>query len=70
MQDVDLHLLTLALKTASETLKNTLLSCISKRAAQNVREEIEFLGPVKLSEIDAAQTQIIETARSSRRKVK
>ncbi len=63
LQNVDSRSLTVALKGASEKLTNKLLSCISKRAAENVREEIEYLGPLKLSEIEAAQMQIIEAAR-------
>lgn len=60
LQTVDLHTLTVALKTAPESLKERLLSCISKRAAQTVREEIEFMGPLKLKEIEAAQSEVID----------
>jgi|GEM_PF-178633 len=63
MQEIDMRTLTISLKTASETLKGALLSVISKRAAESVREEIAFLGPLKVSEIEAAQNQIIETVR-------
>lgn len=63
LQQADMRTLAVALKTASEKLKNTLLSCISKRAAENVREEISFLGPLKLKEIEAAQAQIIDVVR-------
>jgi flagellar motor switch protein FliG len=40
-----------------------LLSCLSKRAAESVREEITFLGAVKAKEIEAAQTQVIAAVR-------
>jgi flagellar motor switch protein FliG len=63
LQDVDMRLLAVSLKTASEKLKKTLLSCISKRAAENINEEISFMGPLKVSEIDAARAQILETVR-------
>ena len=63
MQEIDMRTLTISLKTASETLKGALLSVNSKRAAESVREEIAFLGPLKVSEIEAAQNQIIETVR-------
>jgi flagellar motor switch protein FliG len=63
LQDVDMRLLAVALKTASEKLKKSLLSCISKRAAENISEEISFMGPLKLTEIDAARSQIIDTVR-------
>lgn len=63
MQAVDTRTLTIALRAASEQLKGTLLGALSKRAAQNVREELEFMEPVKLKEIETAQTEIVEAAR-------
>ena len=63
LQDVDTRLLAVALKTATEQLKKALLSCISKRAAENINEEISFMGPLRVSEIDAARSQILETVR-------
>lgn len=63
LQVIELSTLTVALKTASEGLRSKLLACISKRAAEEVREEIEFSGPLKLREIEAAQLQIMETVR-------
>lgn len=63
MQEVDMRTLTVALKPATDALKQALLSTISKRAADNVREEISFLGPLKPAEIEAAQGQIIDTVR-------
>jgi len=60
---VDFRSLAIALKTASATINTKLLSCISKRAADNVREEISFLGSTKRSQIEAAQMEIIETVR-------
>ena len=63
LQIIDTHTLTVALKTAGESLKNKLLSCISKRAAENVREEINFMAPLKASEIEAARSSIIDTVR-------
>jgi flagellar motor switch protein FliG len=63
MQAVDTRALTVALRAATEKLKETLLAALSKRAAQNVREELEFMEPVKLKEIEAAQLEIVEAAR-------
>jgi flagellar motor switch protein FliG len=63
LQEVDFRSLAVALTTAPAMLKNKFFSSISKRAADNVREEISFLGQVKASEIDAAQMEIIETVR-------
>jgi len=63
LRDVDMRLLAVALKTAPEKLKKTLLSCLSKRAAENILEEIGFMGPLRLTEIDAAKGQILDTVR-------
>jgi flagellar motor switch protein FliG len=60
LQTVDTSTLTVSLKTAGETLKAKLLSCISKRAAESIREEMNFMGPLKLAEIEAARSQIID----------
>jgi flagellar motor switch protein FliG len=62
-QNIELSVLTVALKGANEKLTNKLLSCLSKRAAESVREEISFLGAVKLRQIEGAQAQIIEAVR-------
>lgn len=63
MQVVDSRTLTVALRAANEKLKNTLLSAISKRAADNLRDELEMMEPVKLKEIEAAQMEVVGSAR-------
>lgn len=63
LREVDMRDLALALKAASEKLKTALLNCISKRAAETVNEEIAFMGPVKLRDIESAQMRIIDSAR-------
>jgi flagellar motor switch protein FliG len=63
MREVDIRDLAVALKTASEQLKKTLLGTISKRAAETVLEEMSFLGAIKLKEIEAAQMRIIDVVR-------
>jgi flagellar motor switch protein FliG len=42
---------------------SALLACISKRAAETVNEEMSFMGPLKLKDIEAAQMRIIEVVR-------
>jgi len=64
LRDVDMRDLAIALKTASEKLKTLLLSSISKRAAEGVREEIAFMAAVKPRDIEAAQQRIIDAARA------
>jgi flagellar motor switch protein FliG len=63
MRETDMRDLTLALKKASEALRDSLLSAISRRAAETVQEELAFLGHVKLREIEAAQFRIIDVVR-------
>lgn len=63
LREVDMRDLAVALKTASEQLKTRLLSCISKRAAETVLEEMSFMGPLRLRDIEAAQVRIIEVVR-------
>ena len=64
LRDVDMRDLALALKTASEKLKTLILSSISKRAAEGVREEIAFMAAVKPRDIEAAQQRIIDATRA------
>jgi flagellar motor switch protein FliG len=63
MREVDIRDLAVALKTASEQLKTTLLGAISRRAAETVQEEMSFLGSIKFKEIEAAQMRIIDVVR-------
>jgi flagellar motor switch protein FliG len=63
LQSVETRALAVALKSAPEKLKNTLLSCLSKRAADNLKEEMGFMGALRLTEIEAARAQILETVR-------
>jgi flagellar motor switch protein FliG len=55
--------LTLALKTASEPLKNKILTNVSERAAAMIQEDLEVMGPVRLSEVEEGQQKIIQIAR-------
>ncbi len=55
--------LLLALKTASDTLKNKIFSNLSQRAAEMLKEDMEVMGPVKVVEVEQAQRSIIKTAR-------
>jgi flagellar motor switch protein FliG len=53
----------MALKGASEELKEKILSNMSKRAADLLREEMEYLGPVRLSNVEQTQQQIVDIVR-------
>ena len=63
LRSVDTELLILALKGADEPLQEKLFSCMSKRAAANIMDEMEALGPVRLTEVQSAQKEIINVAR-------
>jgi flagellar motor switch protein FliG len=63
MRETDTHDLAVSLKKASDKLKTMLLSCISRRAAETVQEEIAFLGTVKSREVEAAQQRIVAIVR-------
>ena len=63
LREVDMRDLAVSLKTASDKVKAALLASISKRAAETVNEEIGFLGPLRMREIEAAQGRIIDAVR-------
>ena len=63
MREVETELLVLALKGAEEALRDKLLGCMSTRAAANIRDEMDAMGPVRLTEVQEAQKQIIAVAR-------
>ena len=62
MKQIDTSQLSLALKTASPPMKEKFFANMSERAAQIVREEMEFMGPVRLSDVEFAQEAIVRKA--------
>ena len=60
---VDRKVLTIALKGTSEQLRNHILSCMSQRGADMLREDMEALGPIKIKEVEQSQQQIIALVR-------
>jgi len=63
LRGLDTEDLVLALKGADEPLREKLFACMSSRAAANLQDEIEALGPVRLTEVQEAQKRIINVAR-------
>ena len=55
--------LSLALKTTTEALKEKIFKNMSQRAVQILKEEIQTKGPVKLSDVEKAQQNIVKVAR-------
>jgi flagellar motor switch protein FliG len=64
LREVDVKQLALALKAASPDLKAKILGTMSQRAVAGLKEEIEFLGPVKMRDVEAAQTDIVSKVRA------
>ncbi|MDR0665014.1 MAG: flagellar motor switch protein FliG [Helicobacteraceae bacterium] len=61
LRSVDKKELTLALKTASDPLKDKFFSNMSQRASDTMREELQYLGAVKVREVEAAQRKIVDS---------
>ncbi|MFO7653903.1 MAG: flagellar motor switch protein FliG [Candidatus Krumholzibacteriia bacterium] len=64
LKEIDGKELTLALKGATEEIKEKIFDNMSKRAALGIREDMEYMGPVRLSEVEEAQKRIVEVVRS------
>ena len=63
LKEVDNDELSLALKTASEELKEKIFTNMSERAAGLIKEDMEFMGPVRISDVEAAQQRIVDIVR-------
>ena len=63
LKEVDNSDMALALKTASDELKQKIFHNMSERAAAMINEEMEYMGPVKLSDVEAAQQKIVDIVR-------
>jgi flagellar motor switch protein FliG len=63
LRSVDKERLPLALKGASEKLRDMFFKSLSERAGKMLRDDIEALGPVKLKDVDDAQSAIVLTAK-------
>ncbi len=63
LKEVDNQELSLALKTVSEELQQKVFRNMSERAVQLVQEEMEFMGPVRVSDVESAQQRIVDIVR-------
>ena len=63
LREVDSRELALALKAASEEVAERIYKNMSKRAAEMMREDIEYLGPVRLRDVEEAQQKIVSIIR-------
>ena len=63
LKEVDIKELAVGLKAASDDLKNKIFSNVSDRVASMIKEEMEYLGPTRLSVVEEAQQRIVEIVR-------
>ncbi|MBI5359843.1 MAG: flagellar motor switch protein FliG [Planctomycetes bacterium] len=63
LKEVEPNTLALGLKTASVELREKFFKNMSKRAVDMIKEEIEFMGPVRLADVEAAQQSIVDVVR-------
>ena len=64
IRNIDQEVLIIALKGTDEELKKKIFSSMSQRASANIQDEMEVLGPLRLTEVQEAQKAIINTART------
>lgn len=64
LKEVDRKDLALALKVADDKLKNKIFSNMSERAADLLNEELQYMGKVKLKEVELAQAKIIDVIKN------
>ncbi|MDD5307695.1 MAG: FliG C-terminal domain-containing protein [Deltaproteobacteria bacterium] len=62
VKEVSNDQLLLALKTASDALKDKILTSVSKRAAEILIDDLSAMGPVKLSDVERTQQEIVDMA--------
>jgi flagellar motor switch protein FliG len=63
LKEVTNEVLQLALKTASEELKEKIFKNMSERAALMLKEDLEVMGPVRLKDVEGAQQNIIKVGK-------
>jgi flagellar motor switch protein FliG len=63
LREVDNNDLAIALKGAGEEVQNVILNNMSKRLATMIREDMEYMGPVRLKDVEEAQQKIVNIIR-------
>ena len=63
LRDVENNQLAIALKGATEEVQKVIFSNMSKRLAEMIREDIEFMGPVRLKDVEESQQKIVNIIR-------
>ena len=63
LRDVDNGDLAVALKSANEEVQNAIFNNLSKRLAVMIKEDMEFMGPVRMKDVEEAQQKIVNVIR-------
>ena len=63
LREVQQDVLLKAIKGADDAVKEKILKNMSKRAAEMLQDDLEAMGPVRVSEVEAAQKEILSIAR-------
>ena len=63
LRDVENSDLAVALKSANEEVQNVIFKNLSKRLAAMIREDMEFMGPVRMKDVEEAQQKIVSVIR-------
>ena len=63
LKEIDNEQLALSLRTASDDLKEKMFTNMSERAVQLIKEEMEFMGPVRVTDVESAQQKIVDIVR-------
>ena len=63
LKEVENETLALALKTASEELKEKIFKNMSERAVQLIKEDMQYMGPVRVSDVETAQQKVVDVVR-------
>ena len=63
LREVDNNELAVALKSANEEVQNAIFNNLSKRLATMIREDMDFMGPVRMKDVEEAQQKIVNIIR-------
>ncbi len=63
LKEVETKDIAIALKATTDEVRNKIFSNVSERVAVMIKEEMEFMGPTRLSDVEAAQSRIVEVVR-------
>lgn len=63
LKNIDSKELSIALKATSDGVADKIFGNMSKRAAEGIKEDIEYMGPVRLSDVEEAQQRVVDVLR-------